>query len=83
MSLADRLRRRSTLTGLGAVLFTCGVVALFAALFRDAVHGERRMLWAVALCILAAAAASWIAAAHWASESQEAERAAEGARRDI
>ena len=41
----------STLTGIAAVLFGCGLVALFAALFRDAAHGGP-LLW-IGLALLA------------------------------
>jgi hypothetical protein len=51
----------STLTGLAAVLFGCGIVALFAALFRDASHGGP-LLW-IALCLLAATILCWFMAA--------------------
>lgn len=52
----------STWTGLAAVLFGCGIVALFAALYRDAAHGGP-LLW-IALGLLAATAGCWFAAAH-------------------
>jgi len=51
----------STLTGIAAVLFGCGIVALLAALFRDAEHGGP-LLW-TGLCLLAATVACWFAAA--------------------
>ena len=53
--------RRSTLTGIGAVLFVTGIVLLFTALFRDASHGGP-LLWA-ALVVLAGTVACWFAAA--------------------
>ena len=51
----------STLTGLAAVLFACGVVALFAALYRDAAHGGP-LLW-VGLALLVATIVCWFMAA--------------------
>ena len=51
----------STLTGIAAVLFGCGLVALFAALFRDATHGGP-LLW-IGLALLAATVVCWLMAA--------------------
>ncbi len=51
----------STLTGLAAVLFGCGLVALFAALYRDSAHGGP-LLW-IGLALLAATVVCWFAAA--------------------
>jgi Flp pilus assembly protein TadB len=51
----------STLTGLAAVLFCCGLVALFAALYRDAAHGGP-LLW-LGLALLVATVVCWFAAA--------------------
>ena len=51
----------STLTGLAAVLFGCGIVALFAALYRDAAHGGP-LLW-IGLGLLVATVVCWFAAA--------------------
>ena len=51
----------ATLTGLAAVLFCCGLVALFAALYRDAAHGGP-LLWA-GLALLVATVVCWFAAA--------------------
>ena len=51
----------STLTGLAAVLFGCGIVALFAALYRDAAHGGP-LLW-IGLALLVATVVCWFAAA--------------------
>jgi Flp pilus assembly protein TadB len=51
----------STLTGLAAVLFACGIVALFAALYRDAAHGGP-LLW-IGLALLAATFVCWFMAA--------------------
>jgi hypothetical protein len=52
---AKRVRQRSTLSGLGAVLFASGVVLLFIALYKDASHTAWSPLPIVALCVLAAA----------------------------
>jgi len=52
--------KSSTLTGLAAVLFCCGVVALIAALFRDASHGGA-LLW-IGLALLVATIVCWFAA---------------------
>ncbi len=52
---------QSTLTGLAAVLFTVGVLAVFVSLYRDAAHGGL-MLWA-GLAVLVATIACWFAAA--------------------
>ena len=49
--------KSSTLTGLAAVLFGCGLVALFAALYRDAAHGGP-LLW-IGLALLAATIVCW------------------------
>jgi hypothetical protein len=57
--------KSSTLTGIAAVLFGCGLVALFAALYRDAAHGGP-LLW-IGLGLLAATLACWFAAARWQS----------------
>ena len=51
----------STLTGLAAVLFCCGLVALFAALYRDAAHGGP-LLW-LGLALLVATVVCWFMAA--------------------
>ncbi len=51
----------STLTGLAAVLFACGLIALFAALYRDAAHGGP-LLW-VGIALLVATVVCWFAAA--------------------
>ena len=51
----------STLTGIAAVLFGCGLVALFAALFRDAAHGGP-LLW-IGLALLVATVVCWLMAA--------------------
>jgi len=52
--------KSSTLTGLAAVLFGCGLVALFAALYRDAAHGGP-LLW-IGLVLLAATIVCWFMA---------------------
>ena len=51
----------STLTGLAAVLFCCGIVALFAALYRDAAHGGPLLSFGLAL--LVATVVCWFMAA--------------------
>ena len=52
----------STLTGLAAVLFGCGLVALLAAIFRNSdVHGGP-LLW-IGLGLLVATVICWFAAA--------------------
>ena len=53
--------KSSTLTGVAAVLFCCGLVALFAALFRDAAHLSP-LLW-IGLALIAATIVCWFAAA--------------------
>jgi MFS-type transporter involved in bile tolerance (Atg22 family) len=52
----------STLTGIAAVLFGCGLVALIAAMFRDAAHGGP-LLW-IGLALLIATVICWFMAAH-------------------
>ena len=59
--------KSSTLTGIAAVLFGCGLLALFAALHRDAAHGGP-LLW-IGLALLAATIVCWFMAAR----SQRAE----------
>jgi hypothetical protein len=59
--------KSSTLTGIAAVLFGCGIVALFAALYRDAAHGGP-LLW-IGLALLAATVVCWFAAARGQSAS--------------
>jgi len=59
--------KSSTLTGLAAVLFGCGLVAQFAALYRDAAHGGP-LLW-IGLLLLAATIVCWF----MASRAQGAE----------
>ena len=51
----------STLTGLAAVLFGAGIIALFAALYRDAAHGGP-LLW-IGLALLAVTVVCWFMAA--------------------
>ena len=51
----------STLTGLAAVLFGCGIIALFAALYRDAAHGGP-LMW-IGLALLVATIVCWFMAA--------------------
>jgi hypothetical protein len=52
----------STLTGLAAVLFGCGVVALLAAIFRNADAHGGPLLW-IGLGLLVATVICWFAAA--------------------
>jgi len=49
------------LTGLAACLFAAGIIALFAALYRDAAHGGP-LLW-IGLALLVATVVCWFAAA--------------------
>jgi len=53
--------KSSALTGIAAVLFGCGLVALFAALYRDATRGGP-LLW-IGLALLAATVICWFLAA--------------------
>lgn len=53
--------KSSNLTGIAAVLFCCGLVALFAALYRNAAHGGP-LLW-IALALLVATVVCWFLAA--------------------
>ena len=57
----------STLTGLAAVLFGCGIVALFVALYRAAAHGGP-LMW-IGLALLIATVVCWFAAARGARAS--------------
>ena len=57
----------STLTGLAAVLFGAGIIALFAALYRDAAHGGP-LLW-IGLALLAATIVCWFMAARGQTSS--------------
>jgi hypothetical protein len=68
----ERLKPRSTITGLGAVLFASGVVLLFVALYKNASHTAWSPLAIVALCVLAAAVVCWIAAARWEGQPNSA-----------
>lgn len=70
MAFPERLRQRSTLTGVAAILFTGGVVLLFVALYKDATHWGGSPLWIVALGVLAAAVLCWFAAAYWGENQQ-------------
>jgi hypothetical protein len=51
----------STLTGLAAVLFGCGLVALLAAIYRGSPHNTP-LLW-IGLGLLVATVVCWFAAA--------------------
>ena len=57
----------STLTGLAAVLFCCGLVVLFAALYRNAANGGP-LLW-IGLALLVATVVCWFLAARGQSAS--------------
>jgi hypothetical protein len=70
MSLPARLKRQSTLTGLGACLFAAGVVLFFVALYHDATRGGP-LLW-IAGFLLIATVACWIAAAKARNSASEA-----------
>ena len=52
----------STLTGLAAVLFGCGLVALFAAIFRNSDAHGGILIW-IGLGLLVATVVCWFAAA--------------------
>jgi len=54
--------KRSTLTGLAALLFTLGVALLLVALFREAGPGGGPLVW-IAFVLLAATIGCWFAAA--------------------
>ena len=72
MVLLERLRQRSTINGLGAVLFASGLVLLFGDLYKNASHTSWSLLPIVALCVLAAAVVCWIAAARWEEQPNSA-----------
>lgn len=59
--------KSSTMTGIAAVLFCCGLVALFAALYRNAAHGGP-LLW-IGLASLVATVVCWFLAARGQSAS--------------
>jgi hypothetical protein len=54
--------KSSTLTGLAAVLFGAGVIALIAAIIRSADQHGGALMW-VALALLVATVVCWFAAA--------------------
>lgn len=54
--------KSSTMTGIAAVLFGAGVVALIAAIFRSADQQGGVLVW-VGLALLAATVVCWFAAA--------------------
>ena len=56
------MRKSSTLTGIAAVLFGTGLVALIAAIIRSADQHGGPLLW-VALALLVATVVCWFAAA--------------------
>jgi hypothetical protein len=55
------MARQSTLTGAAAVCFALGLIALFAALYRDAAHGGA-LLW-IGLALLVATGVLWFMSA--------------------
>lgn len=57
-----RMLNSSTLTGIAAVLFGAGVIALFAAIFRASDAHGGALVW-IALALLAATIVCWFAAA--------------------
>ena len=67
----ERLKRRSTLTGIANVLFAGGLILLFVSLFNDASRTGFNPRLAVALCLLASTLLCWIAAGLWGQESEE------------
>jgi hypothetical protein len=56
------MSKRSTLTGLAAVLFVIGIVLLIAAIFRNADQAGGVLVW-IALAALVATIGCWFAAA--------------------
>jgi hypothetical protein len=54
--------KSSTLTGIAAVLFCCGLVALIAAMFRSADAHGGVLVW-IGLALLVATGVCWVAAA--------------------
>ena len=78
MSLGQRLKRRSTLTGIAAVLFATGLVLLFVALFRNAAH-PGALLWA-ALTLLALTEALWQVAAEASDDAEDDTASADASR---
>jgi hypothetical protein len=67
----ERLKRRSTLTGIANVLFAGGLILLFVSLFNDASRTGFSARLSVALCLLAVTLVCWIAAGQWGQESEE------------
>ena len=70
----ERLGERATFTRLGAVLFATGVVLLFVALYTDPSRTAWSRLPLFALCVLAATAVCWIAAARYEGAPHTAAR---------
>jgi hypothetical protein len=60
--IRKELMNSSRLTGIAAVLFGCGVIALLAAIFRNADAHGGVLIW-VGLGLLAATVVCWFAAA--------------------
>jgi hypothetical protein len=61
MSLMSRLRRQSTMTGLGACLFLGGLLLVFVVLYHEAARAGP-LPW-IAGALLIAAVACWVASA--------------------
>ena len=60
--IGEAAMKSSTLTGIAAVLFAAGLIALIAAIFRSADAHGGLLLW-IALALLVATGACWFAAA--------------------
>jgi hypothetical protein len=60
--IGEAAMKSSTLTGIAAVLFAAGLVALIAAIFRSADAHGGLLLW-IALALLVATGVCWVAAA--------------------
>ena len=60
--------KSSTLTGVAAVLFGCGFIALIASIFRAADAHGGPLLW-IALLLLVATVGCWLASARAQGES--------------
>jgi hypothetical protein len=60
--IAGALMKSSTMTGIAAVLFGAGLIALLAAIFRNSDHHGGPLVW-IGLVLLAATIICWFAAA--------------------